>query len=217
MRFPVFRALTQLAAAGSIALLLAAPSVLHAQSLSFRSSDAGYRPFVFDNDVQLFALTTTDASDLITVSTDSYADAALNGFPTALSLFTDTGQAETDALIGQSVDDTGLNDATLRAVVPAGSYWVALTQHDNAALGPNRSDGYAFNSAAFSDPQYTGGPFLDFDGSTRTGSWQVTVNAAPVPEAGTGRTFLLSLLLLAGSTVARRRTRTGKLKGEANG
>ena len=202
-----------LAAAGGAAFLLAAPHTARAQSFSFSSSAPGYHAFVNDNDVQLLAFTLTGPTISVSISTHSYADAILNGFPTTLSLFTNTGSPATSLLIGQSIDDNGVSDATLNATLAQGSYFIALTQHDNAALGQSLSNGFAFNNSAFSDPLYTGGPFTDFDGNTRTGSWQVTANAVPVPELNSGLIFIPGILLLAGSLSTRRR-RT--LKGQTN-
>lgn len=220
MRCSVLRSLAALVVmAGSFA-------AVHANAQTISSSSPGYSPFVNDNDVQLFSVKATFPLSRFTLFTDSYAAPGLNGFPTALSLFTDTGNAASDVLVGQSLNDNGTNDALLNAVVPSGNYLVALTQHDNTALGPNRSAGYTFNNAFFSDPLYTGGPFTDFNGVNRTGAWRINIRViSAVPEPGSLALLATGMLTLSGTALLRRcagiRKNHGKNrrenKGQSNG
>jgi hypothetical protein len=117
---------------------------------------------------------------------------ATGGFPTYLAMFDGAGQGMTQ----QSGDPTCLNgfsnyfnglcnDAMVSeppsSVIPAGTYFIALTQWDNGMLG-NLSDGF-FWVDLINDPNFTApfcpttpGYFCDsFTSSHDNSNWAVTI------------------------------------------
>lgn len=172
--------------------------------------------FNVDNDVQLFNVTLA-VPEVLTAWTTS---GATGGFPTYLAMFDGTGQGMTQ----QSGDPTCLNgfssyyqgecnDAMVAeppsGVIPAGNYFIALTQWDNGMLG-NLSDGF-FWVDNINDPNFTapfcGGPGYFCDpaaGVHRNSNWAVTIqltnpngsaqgSAATVPEPLSGLLALVGL------------------------
>jgi hypothetical protein len=183
--------------------------------------------FSLDNDVQLFTVT-LDVPEVLSVWTTS---GATGGFPTYLAMFDGTGQGMTQ----QSGDPTCLNgfssyfngscnDAMVSeppsGLIPAGMYFIALTQWNNGMLG-NLSDGF-FWVDNINDPNFTapycstGGYFCDPTTGTHLNSnWALTIqldnpglpasgSASAVPEPGSG---LLAIggLLVAGWSIAGKR------------
>lgn len=164
----------------------------------------------FTSDGQLFQTAwTTQTSATFTAYTTSYAS---GGFVPVISLF---DQATGDYLgfnggdascSGGRMKDAGTglcDDAYLSRLLPAGSYWVVLSQFYNLPNG-NYSDGFSqagvgnFTAAACQ----TTGPFWQVDVSPcaqRSGSYALTINsAAAVPEPATG---CLILGVLTGAAV----------------
>ncbi len=201
----------------AIAALLALTGLAPAQAavFTFTSADPGLSPFVNDNDVRLLSFTVTDPFAELNISTFGYGE--LGGFDPTLALFTDTGDAATDALLAYSDSedfDAGLYDDVLTVIVPSGNYMLALTQYDNLANGPdNRAQGFLYDGVDnfnFTNPAFPGpgGAFNDFDGNVRNGQFGVSVVTVAVPEAPSALLVLPGLIALVG--VAARRSNSVK-------
>lgn len=184
--------------------LITATQIAHADTFTVSSADAGYIAFLKDNDVSAPILfSTTDPETLLTLTTDSFAN--LNGFDPTVALFSRTGSANTDQLLGQSSDiDTtnSLGDDVLSVLLPAGDYALYVTQWDNVANGPFRNSGFLLTGIAFDN--YTGGVFADKNGIDHTGVWRLTVNTVTVPETGSAALLLPGLTALTAVLIRRR-------------
>ena len=189
--------------------------------------------FTFDNDVQLFTVT-LETPALLTAWTTS---GATGGFPTYLALYDGTGAGITQ----QAGDPTCLNgfssyingecnDAAIQVGTPsplaAGTYYLALTQWNNQAVG-NLSDGFYWVDL-INNPNFTAvnlcadsGYFCDAGTQMHDNSnWALTIQLsdpdtnpqgwavegeAPEPSSG-----LLVLAGLSGAWSIRARKRRGR-------
>lgn len=168
--------------------------------------------FTSDNDVQVFSFALSQAST-VSFTTTSWAGA--NGFAPNLTLFYGDGSTS-----GVSVGDNA--DVTLTADLFAGSYWLALNESPNIALG-KLSDGFEFDPAGSGNPcptatnNFTGsaclgyGPsdtaFWDSANAQHSGNWALSAVALPdepsqVPEPST---ILLSAIGISAAAYLRRR------------
>ena len=165
-----------------------------------------------DDDVQLFRFAVDGPGlNLVTLLTLSYAGGVnsagvvvpAGGFDPVIALFDGAGTliAENDDGANAVDPATGLSlDAFLEIGIPAGGYFVALTQSPNFALGPSLADG--FELAGIGD--FAGG-FVDAFGNPRDGGWALDILdvasaaavGAAVPVPGTLWLFGVSLLGLA--------------------
>ena len=165
--------------------------------------------FARDDDVQLFRFAVEGSSlNLVTLATRSYAGGANSagvvlppgGFDPVIALFDGAGTLIAEDDDGSDVPDpvTGLSlDAFLQIGIPAGGYFVALTQSPNFALGPSLAEG--FELAGIGD--FAGG-FVDAFGNPRDGDWALDILsvasaatiAAEIPAPGT--LWLLGVALL---------------------
>jgi len=123
--------------------------------------------------------------------------AASGGFDPYLSLFDANG---TQLLLDVNEDESGCGclDSLITLITP-GNYILALTQSGNFPVGPTLADGFSQQG----NGNFTGGPFLDIFGDTRTGDWKVEINgpvSAPngqVPEPATAALLAAGLSALA--------------------
>ena len=176
----------------AVCLLGFAP-VLQAHASDFATSGT----FAADNSVYSYNFSTT-STDLLNASTTSFAT---GGFDPVLTLFNVTTGAEVDN------DGTGLSDATLSDLLPAGAYVLDLTEFPNVANG-DLADGFLFAG----DPTATGdllgipgGMFLDdITGAQLTDNYSLNVSVAPTPEPSS---WLLMLSGAVGVFYASRRRR----------
>ena len=182
--------------------------------------------FSHDNDVQLFTVHLA-VPEVLTAWTTS---GATGGFPTYLAMFDGTGLGMTQqsgdptCLNGfSSYNSNGLcNDAMVSEppadVIPAGTYYIALTQWDNGMVN-NLSDGF-FYVDIVNDPNFTApycntpGYFCDpFTGTHDSSDWAITIqltnpngdaagSASTVPEPSS---LLLLLSGIAGVGYCRKR------------
>ena len=119
------------------------------------------------------------------------------GFDTLLTLYDDTGHLisalEPDGYFnddGAGVDtdtDTGLAlDALFQGVLPAGTYWLALTESPN--YGPDYL-GNAFSWDGLVNPAgffgCSQGYFCDYQGNNRTGQWALDIQGVVSAETKT--------------------------------
>ena len=131
--------------------------------------------------------------------------AANGGFDPYLSLFDANGM---QLLLDLNEDEPGCGclDSLITLTTP-GSYILALTQSGNFPVGPTLADGFSQQG----NGNFTGGPFLDVFGDTRTGDWEVEINgpvSAPtgeVPEPATAALLAAGLCALA--VIRKRRAR----------
>jgi hypothetical protein len=71
--------------------------------------------------------------------------------------------------------------------LPAGSYFLALTEEDNLPFGPTFADGFSRSGEGNFTPGLTGIPgdsFLDLSPSQRNGNWAVVLERVDAPEPG---------------------------------
>jgi hypothetical protein len=181
-------------AAAFTAALAWAASPAHAEPWSGQGS------FATDDQVlQLpFTLLTDDS---LSVRSLGFAS---GGFATVLSLFGADGSLLVSA-VGSSnscasapADPvSGLAwDACFSAPLPAGDYWLTLTQDGNTAVGPTLSDGFQMaGQPDYTGWMYLGSParFINADGSARSSAWALQASVTPVPEPSTGLLLLLGL------------------------
>ncbi|MGZ8244802.1 DVUA0089 family protein [Methylomagnum sp.] len=160
--------------------------------------------FSRDDAVQLFSFT-ADGATPITISTDSYAT---GGFDPLLTLFDAWGNlvgsvqpkgylnddANSDAACVTTPDpNTGklCLDAHYQGVLPAGKYWLALTQSNNLA----NTNKITANTDAVADFIWSGQAnqsgtqflcannlFCDHAGNNRTGAWSLSIAGAASPQ-----------------------------------
>lgn len=123
--------------------------------------------------------------------------AANGGFDPYLSLFDANG---IQLLLDLNEDEPGCGclDSLITLTTP-GNYILALTQSGNFPVGPTLADGFSQQG----NGNFTGGPFLDIFGDTRTGDWELEINgpvSAPnnqVPEPATAALLAAGLSALA--------------------
>jgi hypothetical protein len=199
-----------------------------AASLSFTGNLAQ------DDSVATFAFAVT-APGAVTLQSFSYAGGvdgnglaiAPGGFDPAVALFDAAGllllqQDDATPECDGVANDPLTNDCfDIRIVtsLAAGEYFVAVTQFNNEALGPDFAAGFSKSGAAFTSIfGCTAGQFCDVSAESRTSFWAVDVSgdgvaAAVVPAPAAG--WLLGLAVTAlGLT---RRPRQGLNRGLAQG
>jgi hypothetical protein len=174
--------------------------------------------FESDDDVQLFRFAVDGpALNTVTLVTLSYAGGvsgagnvvAAGGFDPVLALFDATGTLIAEDDDGRDIADsvTGESlDAFLQIGIPAGTYFAALTQTPNFALGPLLSAGFELVGTG----DFAGG-FVDVFGNQRDGHWAVdivdaasaTLFPVAVPEPATAWLIAAALLMLGARPAAR--------------
>lgn len=192
----------------SQSLRLAIPITLFATGIMAGNAQAFTGAFSQDDKVQLFSFT-SDGTTPITISTDSYA---AGGFDPLLTLFDAYGN-----LVGSLQPDGYLNDdatpkaacvttpdpntgklcldALYQGVLPAGKYWLALTQSNNLAQGTTSIANSSNGEAAFvwsgkaneSGTQFhcSNNAFCDHAGNNRSGTWSLDIAGAASAQTET--------------------------------
>jgi hypothetical protein len=190
---------------GAATLLMASQAQAAAVSMS--------GTFVDDDQVQVVNFH-TGGTGLVRIETFGYAggvDAngwtvAGGGFDPVFALFRadgtllgygDDGASRVDQATGAALD------ALLDIVLAAGDYFVAISQFDNFAIGPNFADGFleTGNTRFTSAYGCTAGRFCDLNATDRDGSFHISVSGATVPEP---TTLALVGLVLPGLWIRRR-------------
>ena len=193
---------------GAIVTTLGLGSAALAADFSFRGT------FTRDNDMHSFDFSVGKLSPIL-FRTYSYAGGiqadgtknAPGGFDPVLTLFDGEGN-----LIGENDDDMfGLAeedpktkrafDSSMSVLLDAGNYTVYLTQYDNFAVGPNRSDGFvqAGNGHYTRNLKNctTDALFCDFTGNVRTGKWAFdAIGVLPLLEADEIATPVIDPLII---------------------
>jgi hypothetical protein len=193
---------------GAATLLMAT----QAQASAISASGA----FIRDDQVQLVSFR-TGATGLVRIETFGYAggiDAngvavAAGGFDPVFAVFRADGTLLSYGDDGATrVDPTtgGAFDALLDIVLSAGDYFIAISQFDNFAIGPNFSAGFLESgNTTFTAPYgCSAGRFCDITGGNRTGTFDISVSGATVPEP---TTLALVGLVLPGIWIGLRRKR----------
>jgi hypothetical protein len=185
-------------------LALALATTASAANFSFTGN------FLQDDDVAWFGFSLA-APGSVTIQTLGYAGGTNansdvipdGGFDPIVSLFSVNGMLIDENDDG-SFPDVGIDpvsgldwDSFLVANLGAGFYYVALTQFDNFAVGPNLLNGFTQTGASFTASFGCGnGQFCDDNGFNRTSAWALDILNAdsasqlrgqpqPVPEPGT--------------------------------
>jgi hypothetical protein len=207
-----------------------ASSVAAAADFSFQGT------FNQDDDVQMFNFS-IGADSTVTLRSLGYAG-GLNsagqlvlrgGFDTTLALFDGSGtliDGNSDGGPGNVGTDAGTGqawDTFLQTPLAAGDYQVSITEFNNAAIGPNLSDGFTLaGTGNFTAAFGCGAPsFCDVSGVTpfdqRNNHWAFDIQnvlsasavgaVTAVPEPGSYAMLLAGLGLL--GFVSRRKARVG--------
>lgn len=81
-------------------------------------------------------------------------------------------------------------DIRWSGILAPGTYLATLTVYPNLPLGPDRATGFLFDGAGNFTSMFGGtGPFLEPDGTQKTGDWNITISGdavADVPEPAAG-------------------------------
>jgi hypothetical protein len=175
----------------AIALALFAVAPACAATLTFEGT------FTSDDQLAMIDFSLSGPGSVI-LRTEGYAGNVADGrssggFDPVLSLFDSTG-----FLIGLNRDGgcppVSSDPATgncwvsyLALPLPAGSYFLALTEEDNLSFGPTFADGFSRSGEGNFTPGLTGIPgdsFLDLSPSQRNGNWAVVLEGVDAPEPG---------------------------------
>jgi hypothetical protein len=139
---------------------------------------------------------------------------AAGGFDPTVSLFDaggllilaqDDATPECDGVANDPVTNDCF-DINIVTELAAGNYLVAVTQFDNAALGPDLAAGFSNSGGSFTDVfGCVAGQFCDVSAESRTSFWAVDVSGESVQAAVPApATILLLGTALAGLRVTRR-------------
>ena len=203
------------------ALLTGATTLLlTTQALASAISVSG--TFTNDDQVQLLSFQ-TGGTGVVRIETFGYAGGIdangvavpAGGFDPVFSLFRadgtllgfgDDGATRVDPTTGAALD------ALLDISLTAGDYFVAISQFDNFAIGPNFSAGFLeTGNTTFTAPYgCLAGRFCDVSGINRDGHFDIGVSGATVLEPTTvpePTTVALVGLVLPGIWIGRRRKR----------
>jgi len=163
-------------------------SLAQADNISFTGN------FTYDNDVQRFNFTLTEAST-VTLRSLSYAGGVnaagetilRGGFDPILALFSANGtrigqQDDADCSLVPADEVTGeCYDVNFTRELAAGNYTVTIQQFDNFSSG-DLADGFDFDGAQYRD--FRDG-FVDAAGDKRDGHWAfdiLNVTSAEIPD-----------------------------------
>ncbi|MDD5035320.1 MAG: DVUA0089 family protein [Methylococcaceae bacterium] len=155
--------------------------------------------FAQDDNVQLFSFS-SDGSTPVTIRTKSYAK---GGFDPLLTLFNAWGHlVDPNNPKKGYLNDDGDNggpcnlatadpatslclDSVYQGVLPAGKYWLALTESNNLLNSLNIADGFIWTGKGnISGSQFkcSNGVFCDYAGNNRAGSWSLEIQGAQSPQ-----------------------------------
>ena len=195
-------------------VLLSAAAILLIAVQAQASAVSVSGTFINDDDVQLLSFR-TGGTGVVRIETFGYAggiDAngvavAAGGFDPVFAVFRadgtllaygDDGATRVDPATGAAFD------ALLEILLTAGDYFVAISQFDNFAIGPNFAAGFleAGNTSFTAAYGCSAGRFCDLNGANREGRFDLSVSGATVPEP---TTLALIGLVLPGIWIARRR------------
>jgi hypothetical protein len=155
--------------------------------------------FTQDSTVQLFSFT-ADGSSTVKIRTGSYAQ---GGFDPLLTLFDAFGRQigfiEPNGYLNDDGDNGGACslvaadpnsklclDSLYQGVLPAGKYWLALTESNNFSATINLADGFNWDGKGnVSGLQFacSNQKFCDYAGNNRTGAWSLEITGAQAAKA----------------------------------